>query len=98
RVSLEGWAGWATLEYDDPMLADDSGFFGFGDLAFYPTDDWRLSIGVTSILGTNRSSWRPSTSSPTCRSRAPVKSARMIPAAGRPRSASRVTSVARTCA
>lgn len=52
RVSLEGWAGWATLEYDDPMLADDSGFFGFGDLAFYPTDDWRLSIGVTSILGT----------------------------------------------
>jgi len=52
RVSLEGWAGWATLEYDDPMLADDSGFFGFGDLAFYPTDDWRLSIGVPSILGT----------------------------------------------
>lgn len=52
RVSLEGWAGWATLEYDDPMLADDLGFFGFGDLAFYPTDDWRLSIGVTSILGT----------------------------------------------
>ena len=51
RISLEGWAGWAALEYDDPMMSDDSGFFGVGDLAFYPTDDWRLSIGVTSILG-----------------------------------------------
>lgn len=51
RISLEGWAGWATLEYDDPMLTDDSGFFGIGDVAFYPTDDWRISIGVASILG-----------------------------------------------
>ncbi len=51
RISLEGWAGWAALEYDDPMLSDDSGFFGIGDVAFYPTDDWRLSIGVASILG-----------------------------------------------
>lgn len=52
RVSLEGWAGWAALEYDDPSLSDDSGFFGIGDLAYYPTDDWRLSIGVASILDT----------------------------------------------
>ena len=51
RISLEGWAGWAALEYDDPMLSDDDGFFGFADVAYYPTDDWRLSIGVSSILG-----------------------------------------------
>jgi len=50
RISLEGWAGWAALEYDG-ILPDESGFFGIGDLAYYPTDDWRLSIGVASILG-----------------------------------------------
>jgi len=53
RISLEGWAGYAALEYDDPMLSDDSGFFGIGDVAYYATDDWRLSIGVASILGSN---------------------------------------------
>lgn len=51
RLSLEGWAGWAALEYDDILLTDESGFFGIGDIAYYPTDDWRLSIGVASILG-----------------------------------------------
>lgn len=53
RISLEGWAGWAALDYDDPMLSDDSGFFGIGDIAYYATDDWRLSLGVSSILGSN---------------------------------------------
>ena len=53
RISLEGWAGWAALEYDDVLLTDESGFFGIGDIAYYPTDDWRLSIGVASILGSN---------------------------------------------
>lgn len=51
RISLEGWAGWAALEYDDVMLSDESGLFAIGDLAWYPTDDWRLSIGAASILG-----------------------------------------------
>jgi len=51
RLSLEGWAGWAAIDYDDVLVPDDDGFFGIGDLAYYPTDDWRLSIGVASILG-----------------------------------------------
>ncbi len=51
RLSLEGWAGWAALEYEDPMLTDESGIFVIGDLAWYPTDDWRLSVGGASILG-----------------------------------------------
>jgi len=51
RVSLELWAGWAAIEYDDALLTDDDGFFAIGDLAFYPTDDWRLSIGAATILG-----------------------------------------------
>ncbi|MFN4365728.1 hypothetical protein, partial [Chryseobacterium hispalense] len=36
---------------DDPMLTDDDGFFAIGDLAYYITDDWRISIGGASILG-----------------------------------------------
>jgi hypothetical protein len=52
RVSLEGWAGWASLNYDDAFLDDETGFFAVGDLAYYATDDWRLSIGGASILGT----------------------------------------------
>ena len=51
RVSLEFWAGWAAVEYDDAMLDDDDGFFVFGDLAYYVTDDWRVSIGGASVLG-----------------------------------------------
>jgi len=51
RVSLEFWAGWAAVEYDDAMLSDDDGFFAFGDLAYYVTDDWRVSIGGASVLG-----------------------------------------------
>lgn len=51
RISLEGWAGLAALDYDHPMMADDSGMFAMGDLAYYPTDDWRVSIGATSMLG-----------------------------------------------
>jgi hypothetical protein len=51
RVSLEFWAGWAALEYDDAMLSDDDGFFALGDLAYYVTDDWRISIGGASVLG-----------------------------------------------
>jgi hypothetical protein len=51
RVSLEGWAGWAAIDYEDVLMPDESGFFAIGDVAWYPTDDWRLSIGGASILG-----------------------------------------------
>jgi hypothetical protein len=51
RISLEGWAGWAAIDYEDALMTDESGFFAIGDVAWYPTDDWRLSIGGASILG-----------------------------------------------
>ncbi|WP_374619608.1 hypothetical protein [Devosia sp.] len=51
RLSLEGWAGWAALEYEDALLTDESGIFVIGDIAWYPTDDWRLSVGGASVLG-----------------------------------------------
>jgi hypothetical protein len=51
RISLEGWAGWAAIDYDDIAMPDESGVFAIGDIAWYPTDDWRLSLGGASILG-----------------------------------------------
>lgn len=51
RISLEGWAGWAALDYEDALMVDESGFFAMGDVAYYPTDDWRISLGGASILG-----------------------------------------------
>ncbi len=51
RVSLEGWAGVAALNYVDPMMVDLTGAFAFGDLAYYATDDFRVSIGGTYLLG-----------------------------------------------
>jgi hypothetical protein len=50
RVSIEAWAGWASANYDvDPL--DEDGFFFTGDLAWYITDDWRVSVGGSSVLG-----------------------------------------------
>lgn len=51
RVSLEGWAGFASLNYVDPALIDKTGVFAIGDLAFYPQDDWRLVVGGSYVLG-----------------------------------------------
>jgi hypothetical protein len=51
RISLEGWAGWAAIDYDDVLTPNENGFFAIGDVAWYPTDDWRLSLGGASILG-----------------------------------------------
>ncbi|ODS80736.1 MAG: hypothetical protein BGO83_02795 [Devosia sp. 66-14] len=51
RISLEGWAGWAAIDYDDVLTPNENGFFAIGDVAWYPTDDWRISLGGASILG-----------------------------------------------
>jgi hypothetical protein len=51
RLSLEGWAGFAALDYDDAMLNDLSGAFAIGDVAYYPTDDWRIGMGASYLLG-----------------------------------------------
>jgi len=51
RISLEGWAGWAAIDYDDMVTPNENGFFAMGDIAYYATDDWRISLGGASILG-----------------------------------------------
>jgi hypothetical protein len=50
RFSLEGWAGVVNVDYDDDALEDESGFFGIGDFVYYPTDNWRLSLGGSLLL------------------------------------------------
>jgi hypothetical protein len=51
RFSLEGWAGIAGLDFVDPNLVDKIGGFAIGDAAYYPTDDFRLSLGGSYVLG-----------------------------------------------
>jgi hypothetical protein len=54
RVSLEGWGGFAMVDYAVSPPADMSGLFGFGDIAYYPTDNWRLVAGGSYILGESK--------------------------------------------
>lgn len=51
RLTIGGWAGYAYLNYDLPAAPDKSGLFATGEVSFYPTDDLRLSLGASSILG-----------------------------------------------
>jgi hypothetical protein len=51
RVTLEAWGGFASLNYVDPALLDKTGVFGIGDVAYYPTDDWRFVVGGSYVLG-----------------------------------------------
>lgn len=51
RVSLEGWAGFASINYVNPAILDRAGVFAIGDLAYYPLDDLRLALGGTYMLG-----------------------------------------------
>lgn len=51
RWSLEGWAGVAGLDFVDPALVDKVGGFAIGDIAYYPTDDFRVSLGGSYLLG-----------------------------------------------
>ncbi|MEQ1768607.1 MAG: hypothetical protein ABL879_02100 [Devosia sp.] len=54
QLSLETWAGLAGVTYANPDLDDATGFFFFGDLAYYATPNWRLVGGVSSVLGNNQ--------------------------------------------
>jgi len=51
QFSLEGWAGLAGLDYVDPALLDKGGAFAIGDVAYYATPDWRVSLGGSYVLG-----------------------------------------------
>jgi hypothetical protein len=53
RLSIEGWFGYAGIDYVDPLTPDTTGAFAFGEVAYYPTDDWRLDLGGSSVLGEN---------------------------------------------
>jgi len=43
RVSLEGMLGWEVVDFDE--FDDEDSLFGLADIAFYPTDDLRVSAG-----------------------------------------------------
>jgi hypothetical protein len=45
------WAGYAALNYDDALMDDLAGGFAFIDGAFYPTDNFRLTLGGSYVLG-----------------------------------------------
>ena len=51
QLSFEAWAGVANLDYDALSAVDKSGFFAMADIGWYATDDLRLSIGASSVLG-----------------------------------------------
>jgi hypothetical protein len=48
RVSVEAWAGYMNL---DLAGVQSSQFFGFGDIAYYPDDNLRLSVGASTVAG-----------------------------------------------
>jgi hypothetical protein len=53
RFSLEAWGGFASANFDSPSSTSTGGFF-IGDLAYYPSDNFRLSVGVSSVLGNTK--------------------------------------------
>lgn len=52
RVSVEAWAGWANIDYVSAFRTDANGYFALADIAYYATDNTRLSLGGGTILGT----------------------------------------------
>ena len=47
NVSLELWGGY--LNVDEDGSSSDDEMFGFADIAFYATDDFRIALGASSI-------------------------------------------------
>ncbi|HEY9011720.1 MAG TPA: hypothetical protein VIN06_11945 [Devosia sp.] len=52
--TLEAWAGFANLNYDDVALADVNGVYAIADVAYYITPDFRVSLGASTVLGYNQ--------------------------------------------
>lgn len=50
RVSVEAWGGVAMVHPSAPA-ANRFGVFALGSVAYYPTDNWRVSVGVSSLDG-----------------------------------------------
>ena len=53
RWTLEAWAGVALNMPTAPAGPSHVGAFGMGGVAYYPTDDWKLSLDVSSLDGYN---------------------------------------------
>jgi hypothetical protein len=51
QVSIEAWAGVAGIDYD--VLPDVAGVFVLADVGYYVTDDFRLTAGVSHVIGNN---------------------------------------------
>jgi hypothetical protein len=47
NLSIEAWVGYLNVDLDGASSSDE--FFGFGDLAFYPADNLRLTLGASSV-------------------------------------------------
>ena len=64
RISFEGLLGWEHMDFD--VGGDNDEVFALADIAFYATDDFRISAGCRHP-GTT-STWRPSARiGPSCR-------------------------------
>lgn len=50
RVTVEAWGGVAMVRPAAPA-PDRVGLFALGTVAYYPTDNWRVSLGVSSLDG-----------------------------------------------
>ena len=53
RWTLEAWAGVALNMPTAPAGPSHVGAFGMGGVAYYPTDEWKLSLDVSSLDGYN---------------------------------------------
>ncbi|MEO8882956.1 MAG: hypothetical protein ABI377_06020 [Devosia sp.] len=53
KFSIEAWAGVDNLTYDSSLLNGETTAFGFIDGVYYLTDDFRLSLGASSVLNNN---------------------------------------------
>jgi len=52
KLTIEAWAGWANMDYTSALRTDKNGFFVLADIAFYATDNTRISVGGGTILDT----------------------------------------------
>ncbi|MFT6659293.1 hypothetical protein [Maritalea sp.] len=50
QLTVEAWAGWANVDYVSALRTDRSGYFALLDVAYYATDNTRLSVGGGTIL------------------------------------------------
>ena len=53
RWTLEAWAGASMVRPTTPAGPDRYGVFALAGVGYYPTDNWRLSLGLSTLDGYN---------------------------------------------